>query len=381
VKFVRHLDSPAVAALVSVVAYAVFVVNMLEARKGDISHFVIAGFVDEKEIPPGLTVLPNAYDGVAFYRFAVNPFTRVPKQYGIHLDNPPYRHQRIGYPLIVWALSFGDPRSIPRLLVGVNLAAMTIMGAVGAMLAQHYGYHALLGLIFPAFPGFMISISRDLSEIVAATCILATILAVEKRRFGWAAVFLSYAVLTRETAVIVVCALGAAYVFDRLHRRERRIAPIAFIVPASVFVVWQSILWMIWGSPGVKAGAPQWTVPFVEYWRFLRAALPRRVHLERVYVLECALLALLVVLTLLVWRRSRAGIEWRIGWAGALLLVSTLPHGSWLDDFGFLRIMADLALPSCVLILGSPSPLARWFTFAVMVWTWHYLSGHFVLMG
>src|SRR5690349_10412414 len=112
------------AAAIIAVCYGVFTVNLWRARDRDISRFVVAGAgVDAREVPPGLTVRSDigGYDGVAFYRLAVNPFTRAKKAYGITLDNPPYRQQRIGYPLLVWIASLGNARAVPLMLVMINL--------------------------------------------------------------------------------------------------------------------------------------------------------------------------------------------------------------------------------------------------------------------
>ncbi len=96
-------------AVIIAICYIAFFVLLLRTRGGDVSLFVIAGGqnVDASKVPAGLTVIPNigGYDGIWFYRLAIDPFTRVQAAHGIRLDNPAYRQQRIGYPFIVWLLS------------------------------------------------------------------------------------------------------------------------------------------------------------------------------------------------------------------------------------------------------------------------------------
>ena len=76
-EFVRR--DAVVAGLIVAVAYGVFAFRLLGIRGGDVSRFVLAGGsgVDADKVPPGLTVIPNigGYDGIAFYRLAVDPFT------------------------------------------------------------------------------------------------------------------------------------------------------------------------------------------------------------------------------------------------------------------------------------------------------------------
>lgn len=375
----KRTDSPALAALLTAIAYAVFILHLLHARGGDISIFVVAGGggVDPQKVPPGLTVIPGigGYDGVAFYRLALDPFTRVQTAYGVSLDNPAYRHQRIGYPLVVWALSLGRARIVPRVMVGVNFAALVIMGALGAMLARQYGHHALLGLLFPLFPGFAISLSRDLSEIVASTCALAAIVAMGSRRFRWAAFFLSYAVLTRETTLIVAMALAVSYAY------QRRFPAVTFVAPFLTFTVWQSILAFIWGAPGVKAGSPDLTMPFVEYARFFAASSSRRLHVQRVYFAECVFLAAVLIAVVLVWMRSRATLEWRVAWVGTLALAATLPHASWGEDFAFLRIVADWFVMSGVLILSARTAVTPGVILLMTLGVWYYVADWIVARG
>src|SRR6266550_1913427 len=105
------IRSPLLPAIVIAICYITFFVLLLRTRNGDVSLFVIAGGqnVDASKVPAGLTVIPNigGYDGLTFYRLALNPFTADQAAHGIRLDNPPYRQQRIIYPLIVWLLSLG----------------------------------------------------------------------------------------------------------------------------------------------------------------------------------------------------------------------------------------------------------------------------------
>jgi hypothetical protein len=60
-------------------------------------------FAVASKVPPGLTVMPGSggYEGVIFYRLALNPFTREATAHGITIDNSSYRQQRVGYPLLI----------------------------------------------------------------------------------------------------------------------------------------------------------------------------------------------------------------------------------------------------------------------------------------
>jgi hypothetical protein len=104
----------------------------------------------------------------------------------------------------------------------------------------------------------------------------------------------------------------------------------------------------------------------------------RRNHQQRLYFLESLFLAGVVITIVLVWRRSRAPLEWRLAWLGYMAMFSILPHTIWIEDYGFLRIFADVFLVSAALIIPSSAP-ARWFTLITSASLWYYLAKHLVL--
>src|SRR5258706_7823892 len=336
--------SPLAPAIVIAICYIAFFVQLLDTRHGDVSLFVIAGGenVDASKVPAGLTVISNigGYDGLTFYRLALNPFTRVRTAHGIRLDNPPYRQQRIGYPLIVWMLSLGHAAWVPALLVAVNILAAAVMAAFAGAFAKKFGLHALWGVIVPLYPGFVLTFSRDLAEIVAASFAMGAIWAMASRRNTTAAVLLTCALLTRETTLLLAVALAAAWLIERLLRRERRIGVVTFALPIGVYALWPDFLALRCGGTPLRAGAPDRALPFVEFARFLAAASFRRDHLERLYFLESLFLAAVVITIVLVWRRSRAPLEWRLGRVGYLGVFLILPPTILVWGFRLLPILA-----------------------------------------
>jgi hypothetical protein len=368
------LDSPFVVALIAAILYLPFVVASLRTRGNDVSRFVIASGsgVDASKVPPGLTVMPGSggYDGVIFYRLALNPFTREATAHGITIDNPSYRQQRVGYPLLIRIASLGFVRAIPAVMLGLNVLAVLAIAATGAMIAGQFGHHAINGLLFALYPGFLLSMSRDTAEIVMVAFALAAFCAFNARRFMLSGVLLTYAVLTRETALTIAIALAIAYVI-----RRTRIAPITFALPIGVYAAWQLILAAQWGVLPLRAGVPATARPFSEYVRFFAAALPRHDHLQRIYFAECVFLGVIVATAVAAALRSRVGIEWRIAFLANLAIAATLPHSIWGEDFGFLRIFADLFLSAAVMIIGTRG-WTRWTALALTAGMWWFLANH-----
>jgi hypothetical protein len=378
------INTPFAPAAVIAICYLIFFAYLLRTRHYDVSLFVIAGGpnVDARRVPPNLTVIPNigGYDGVWFYRLALNPFSSVQTAYGIRLDNPSYRNQRIAYPFLVWLFSLGQARAVPAMLVAVNIAAAAMMAAFGGAFAKRVGRHALWGVLMPLYPGFILTFSRDLAEIVTSMFAMGAIWALSARCHVTAAILLTCAALTREPSLLLAAALAAAWLIDRLLRRERRIRPVVFLLPIVVDVLWQIFLTFRWGVSPLRSGAPARAMPFVEFARFFAATIPRHSQEQRLYFLESLFLAGVVMAVVWIWRRTNAPVEWRLAWIGYLALAAVLPHTIWIEDYGFLRIFADLFLVSAILIIPATSSV-RWLGLIATACLWYHLADYLVRVG
>jgi hypothetical protein len=376
------LNTPLAAAAIVAVLYGVFVAALWNARGRDISRFVVAGEagVDRDQIPEGLTVLPNStgYDGLSFYRFALNPFTAKKVEFGISIDTPAYRHQRIGYPLLVWLITGGKPLLVPWALVLVNYAALIVLGWAGAVLSQHFGRHALWAVSIPLYPGFVHSISRDLSEPVACAFGLLALVCIAKRQYLLTAAFLSYAVLTRETFLVVALGLAASWIWSRFRSRPQHFPLIVFAAPIAIYVLWQILLTLHWGISPLQAGAQDLTLPFTGYARVLYESRSFR-RLHRLHFSQALYLGIVAGLTLLSWRKPLVPPLFgsRTAWLGYLALASTLPHAIWDEDVGYMRILGDLMVLSATFLLGASVRLRGIWLFCTLL-VWYYLAAHSV---
>ena len=146
------------------------------------SLFIRAGsqYVDTS-VPVDL--IPNniGYDGQFYYGLSIDPVFNNNPSHGITLDYPHYRQQRIIYPVLVHLLSFGNSNLIPGMLIVVNFLSICILAALGGLFAQQNGKSPWYGLLFSLYPGFFVTFTRDLVEIVAGVFLLATVLAIYKK--------------------------------------------------------------------------------------------------------------------------------------------------------------------------------------------------------
>jgi hypothetical protein len=222
------LETPWVCVLLAGLFWSVVIGERLSDHQWQISSFIVAGstFVEEAALPTPIafSVNPSGYDGLFYYRLALDPFTGDQNAFGIRLDNPAYRHQRIGYPLLVWLGSLGQPALAAPMMVIVNIAALLVIAWIGGWLAIRFEIHPLWGIILPLYAGFLFTLFRDLTEIVEAMFLLGAIALLIAGRRHLAAASLSGAVLTRETAMILVGAIGLVWVIDVARRRTSPIS-------------------------------------------------------------------------------------------------------------------------------------------------------------
>lgn len=363
----------AATALAALLAYGGVFASLMKTNGGDVSRLVLAGGTnaDPARVPPGLTVIPDigGYDGMMFYRLALEPFTRVQTAYGITLDEPSYRQQRILYPLIVWVLSLGNAEWVPVLMVLVNLLAIGAMALAAGGIARQYGLDPLWGLLVPLYPGFLISFSRDTAEIVAAAFAVGALWAFGASRWKTCTLLLCCAVLTREMWLLVAVAIGLVWL------RRRAVPVYTFIAPGTLYVSWQLVLSSWWNRMPLAAGTPDRTVPFSGYIHVLADSMSRRTVLDRTHFAECIILALLLVTVIVVWRQSQARAEWRFAWLGYLTLAGLLGRDIWLEHYGFMRIICDFYVMTMVLILGARGA-ARWTTCVMVAGLWLYVAKH-----
>lgn len=246
------LDHPAVTALIALAGYACFVVIRWQiAANGNIANFVRAElpYAHPGRVPAGLPVFSsNGYDGQFYYRLALDPANLHRTTFGITLDHL-YRLERIGYPALSWLVSLGQHGLTPVALVVVNVLALSAIGLAGGMLAVESGRHALWGLLLAGYFGFFKSVGNDLTEPVAAACLLGGVLAYRRERPAAAGLLFAFGALTRETVVIVPLAMLLVRVVGSVvppspHRSGFRpcAADLAWCLPLLVFTGWQLVL-------------------------------------------------------------------------------------------------------------------------------------------
>lgn len=348
-------DHPLAPALVGVLGACVVLAIHLGRAGGDVATFVHAArpWADPTMLAANVPVVTAGYDGMFYYRLALDPFTDRVTDRGITLDLPAYRQQRILYPLLAWAASGADAGRVPLALVLVNVAGMFAIGWLGGSLARDARLHALWGSLFAAYPGFVPTLTNDLTEIVAAAFTLAALRSLRAERPIASAGALALAALARETTALLTAAVGVTR-FAASPRAWPRWLP--FALPALVLGAWQVTLALRWRVPPVGQSAEAFDPPLLG---LLAAAWLNGERLGPGAALAWvatvgSVLAMVVIGTRAL--RGAARAHERAAWYAYLALATVLEANIWANE-AIVRTLMELGMITCVLALGAPGRL------------------------
>jgi hypothetical protein len=370
------LDRRWVVMLITTVFALAFSAARLQALGGGPASFVVAGdqFVRVAAAPAGLPITHGpGYDGQFFYRLGLRPWSHHRTEFGITLDEPAYRQQRIVYPLVTFVTARGAPAATAWALVGWNIVAAAALGWLGAALARRRGRHALWGLAFAAYPGFVLVIARDLADLLAATLLLAGILALDHQRPVLAAAALTLAGLTRESTLILPLAIAVLWTVAVIWRSSTVAVPpgrpawtastagerspvraVTFVVPLGVALAWQLVLWRAWGVAPLVQGSERLGPPFAGVWHFTQGAFQFGAFPLVVRFAELVFVVAAALATAWSLPRSRALRHEKLAWALGLLVAVLLSRSVWVEDWAFLRALIEPYLLGTLVLLGRP---------------------------
>jgi len=362
-----------VLAIVSI-AYLLFINARLRTHGYDASFFVTAGdeFCDPNLVPKNLTVINKStgYDGQFYYRLALNPFTSTPTEFGVRFDSPSYRQQRIVYPLIVWVLSLGGFDLVPIMMILVNYLALCAIGWIGGSYAQEMKQHALWGIMLPLYPGFLLTLSRNLGEILEIGFLLASLLLIRRGGHLLAALLLTLAVLTKETSLLVavgvllVCLAGAWK-----GKEAKGLNWCLPILPFISYAVWQLLLFYRWGHLPLREGSYKLGLPLSGFAKFFLYTATLKTELQRVWFVE---LCLIIVFAIFVAYSLLSPVAWpheKLAWSLYAILMSLLTRSIWVEDWAFLRALSEFYVLGAIIMIGSRFKMrASLFVCSTVLW-------------
>ncbi len=367
-----------------VCVYFLACLPLLALRHFDASVFVVPGdhWVDANQTHPALRVRANSdgYDGQFYYRMAVRPFSFTPRADGIAFDHPAKRMTRVLYPLLAWVASFGQAAAAAWAMFAVNLAGLGIIAWLTSRLAARWDMPAWVPWLVVAWPGFIVALTHDTTEIVSTAFLLGSVAAYLDRGLVAYAALACCAVLTRETTLAVFAGvlLHAAYT-GKAGARTRVATLAACAAPFVAFLVWREVLAATFQEPPQAHGLAQdlgW--PLLGAARMLLecvtgarawASTPLKDAGLRAYVLASALpLLAFCAAVAMRWRGCVRRLETAVvavAWlpVAALMMLLTA-RGPWIDPDAYLRAFTECFVVGCLVVgvSGSASRLGwmRW---------------------
>jgi hypothetical protein len=341
-------------AILAFALYAAFSAALLARFHFDPSVLVVAGdeFTNPAAAPKNLHVAPQSsgYDGQFYYRLAIAPFSAQESVAGVHFDYPVYRAQRILYPILAYLVSGGRASAVPWSMIAVNLLAAGTIGGLAALIFERYqAASVLMAVAIALYPGFLLTMSRDLTELVEIALVLGGILLILKRRDGLAVVVFAVAVLAKEMALIVPIAV----LVHRAITRRLKVSDAVFLVPAGVFVGWKMYLFRLWHLPPALGTDGHFSLPFAGMWQCIRsvAAAP---HGQTLLIIELLAIIAFTITIAITLRTSSAPAFLKIACVLYAILFFSLGAEFWTEDWAFLRAATDYGVLGAIVAMQSP---------------------------
>ena len=373
--------TPWVVALAAMACYGIFlVIRVLVAGKGDVASLIILGhtFVNSSQLP--VKHLPqisgSGYDGQFYFRLALDPFDLKRSAMGITFDTP-YRPSRIGYPLLVFLLAGTDKGIVPASMVYTNVLAIGATALAGSFLAADSKISPWWGLLLAGYFGFTFSIGRDLTEVSGTALVLAGLLFMRKEKWLLATAAFCYAVITRETATLVVFGIGLYWLWCHRHilspRNKVMQSPFPsylWIAPAFTYVGWGVVTYLNVHQVGIQSDlAANLYFPLAAPIEALASRLSNlNGAASLLWLGQAGVWAATQALAAVQYRHSSAKPWEKIAWIVTAVISLSLSSEIW-GNTNYLRSVS-LAWVMAVLILWN-SQLSRRFlgTIASIAWT------------
>lgn len=198
-----------------------FIVILISKFNGNITGFYRIGYafkksplIEQKKLFIHQGKAGN--DGQQFLTLAVDPFLLDPSTASA-LDNPHYRARRIMYPLLGYIFGAGSQKLIIYSLTLINLIAAAAIAVLFVIWLKHYQQTTTWAFSILAIPSVWIVISLSTSDLLCASFSIAAISCYRKQKVIPTAIFVALAILTRETALLLLIALTFAAAIEKKY--------------------------------------------------------------------------------------------------------------------------------------------------------------------
>ncbi|MBS3757109.1 MAG: hypothetical protein KGY61_00440 [Desulfobacterales bacterium] len=364
-KYGKILKSPIGLMLITAIVYSTYIFIYFSLNQYSPSAFLWLGedFVQKGSLSSHSVekISKNGYDGQFFYRLALEPLTNKKTDFGITIDNPPYRQQRILYPLLVWSLAGGNPSSTVFFMVLINFLSICGLTFFGARLLDKLKSD-MYGVLFISFyPGFAISITRGLCEPLAIFFVFLCFYSFLKRECFISSITLALAVLTKETTLLIAVGAGLVWLSSKTRKENPaadQIPAFFFIIPGLIYLAWQLYLFQIWGTVPVLAAANV-GMPFIGMLSSFSSLLSFKDIGHFIYLIE--IIWIFIFGGYCLFQLSDGYRLFSIPWMLYAILALMLGTDIWDNHPGFYRALFELHMLGILIVMRSGSRLKYYF--------------------
>jgi hypothetical protein len=322
---------------VAVILLSVLFLFSLKFNRNITGFMVIGDYFEAPHIWTSKTLVHQGsvgYDGQFYYYIAHDPF--ILGHNFNHIDFPAYRYQRLIYPLTAWLLSLGQPTLIPYMMVAVNLLAILMGTYFIILILQLYGRNPWTSLFYATSWGFLLCLFRSMPEPLAITFIVMAIFAYLKGKTLWQMGFLTLAVLTQETTLLV----SMAFFFYSFWKKEFR-QSLTMLFPALAYWGWQLYIYGHFQTFSFLGGTQNFGLPFLgliqKFFSLWQGDLSYEKAAEALYLV----LILVHILTAL-YEVIHYYSPLTVSFLGYALLTSSLNQLIWVEPWSYARATVGL---------------------------------------
>ena len=310
-----------------------YLILVLGANRWDPMSLVIVG----SRFDPGLSEGTMGYDGQFAWQIA-----RAPLEGWQYLDKPAYRYQRILYPALAGALSFGQSWLLPWILPLINLIAITTGTWITERILAHFKVNGWYALVFGLNIGMLMALRLDLTEPLAFLFFQLGAWLFFREKWASSAAAFALAALGKEVTLVLIAGFGLALLLRGLHKMTLWWSGIVL----GPFLVWQLVLFNWFGTPGIDSGGAMAGsfsfVPLGGWWALLRHDLGAFLFVSALIfplAILPSLLGLGASLRAILLRDFHPSV-WALALQGAVFLF--LPSSNMLDPLGVSRFVIGL---------------------------------------
>jgi hypothetical protein len=266
----------------------------------------------------------RGYDGQFAYYIATDPVGAL-----AHLDNPPYRYQRLLYPLLARVLSLGRPAMVPWALVLINVISLSLSTEVLGRMLVRWEMSAYLALLMPFWLGQVFALRADLNEPL---CFLLVVLALwwyEQELPRLSAGALAASALAKEVGLLFLPPILLVMVLRRQWRAALHYSLIGSVPYMLLQVLLHSFMGRsgLTGTRGLLGSLPFFGFTFSD---------PSEARLFLVVVIVAPVSGLLVLAVRQILETPRSVYAWAL--LINCLFIAILPRRTTIDVLAVFRV-------------------------------------------